>query len=118
MCIRDRALCQAVAGLPGQGGESPLQDTGEEVDVQQITTHGINPSWHELLKPCAREDADKATIIRRTLKSLLGRWQSEAVLSSYKEKCLRIGPCGRYFINDKGETLRLAAHVTKSSVLQ
>ena len=120
-----QAVCQAFVVLPRQGGESQFQDAGKEEVVRNITSQKIDPSWHALLEPCAREDADKATVIRRTLKSVLGRWQTEAVLSAYKEAILRIGPCGRYFTNDKGETLRLAAnvrreprHVTKPSAIQ
>jgi len=118
-----QAVCQAFATPPRQDGES--QFASEEEVVQNVTSQRIDPSWHALLEPCARQDADKATIIRRTLKGVLGRWQTEAVLSAYKEAVLRIGPCGRYFKNDKGETLRLAASVrcesrnaTKLSALQ
>ena len=108
-----QAVCQAFAVLPGGRGEPQFQDACEEAVAQNITSQSIDPSWHALLEPCAREDADKATVIRRTLKGVLGRWQTEAVISVYKESILRIGPCGRYFTNDKGETLRLAASVQR-----
>lgn len=117
-----QAVCRAFVVPPGRGGVSHASD--KEVP-QKVTSQGIDPSWHALLEPCPREDADKATVIRRTLKSVLGRWQAEAILSAYKETILRIGPCGRYFKNGKGETLRLAASVrreprnaTKPSALQ
>ena len=98
--------------------EEPWHDASEEEVAQQVVSLRIDPKWHELLEPCPRKEADKATTIRRTLKKLLGRWQTEAILSTYKETCLRIGPCGRYFVNMKGETLRLVAHASNPSMLQ
>ena len=60
------------------------------------------------LEPCPKEVADYATIVRRRLKADLGRWQAEAVLSSYGEACLRHqGKCSRYFVDNTGSTLRL-----------
>ncbi len=67
----------------------------------------IDPSWFKLLEPCAREDAEKATVIRRALKQKIGRWRTDMVLCSYKETCLRIGPCGRYFVDKEGRPMRL-----------
>ena len=67
----------------------------------------IDSSWHALLEPCRREEADKATVIRRTLKRKIGGWQTGMVLSSYRETCLRIGPCGRYIVNEEGQPMRL-----------
>ena len=115
------AVCQVFTVQPEQEGQ--LHDTSMEENAQETSeeevgaqnTQRIDPNWHALLVPCARENADKATTIRRTLKTLIGRWQTEAVLSAYKETCLRIGPCGRYIVNEKGETLCLVANVTKPS---
>jgi hypothetical protein len=67
----------------------------------------IDSSWYELLEPCGREEADKATVIRRTLKQRIGRWQAGMVLSAYRETCLRIGPCARYFVDKEGRPMRL-----------
>jgi hypothetical protein len=61
-----------------------------------------------LLEPCAKEEADFATVVRTRLKAYFGRWQAEAALSRYTEVCLRHqGKCSRYFVDDTGATLRL-----------
>ena len=92
--------------------------SGEEVE-EGVATSRIDPQWHTLLEPCERKQAEKATNVRRFLKELLGRWQAECLLSSYKETCLRVdGICSRYIVNDKGETLRLAAHAAKNRVTE
>ena len=117
-----QAVCQVCAAQPEQEQQvhdAIMEETAQETSEEEVgaqDSQRIDPNWHALLVPCARENADKATTIRRTLKALLGRWQTEAVLSAYKETCLRIGPCGRYIVNEKGETLRLAAKATKPSV--
>ena len=90
--------------------EGEAHNSSEEDESPQ--TQQIDPAWHSLLEPCTREQADRATVIRRTLKKTLGRWQAESVLSAYKEACLRIGPCGRYILNVQGQTMRLAASAT------
>ena len=69
----------------------------------------VDPSWHLLLAPCQRDEADTATAIRKTLKRQLGRWQADSVLSQYNERILRIGGnSGRYILNAEGATMRLA----------
>ena len=90
--------------------EGEAHNSSEEDESPQ--TQQIDPAWHSLLEPCTREQADRATVIRRTLKKTLGRWQAESVLCAYKEACLRIGPCGRYILNVQGQTMRLAASAT------
>jgi hypothetical protein len=108
--IAAEAIAQEVADTP-ENMECDVQDASEEDEASQ--TQQIDPEWHSLLEPCSREEADKATVIRRTLKKTIGRWQADSVLSTYKEACLRIGACGRYFLNSQGQTMRLAADATK-----
>ena len=68
----------------------------------------VDPTWHSLLAPCQRDEADTATAIRKSLKRQLGRWQADSVLSQYNERILRIGGnCGRYILNAEGATMRL-----------
>ena len=68
----------------------------------------FEPLAHQLLEPCPKDMADKATTIRRRLKADLGRWQADAVLSLYIEVCLRHrGLCSRYFVDNAGVTMRL-----------
>jgi hypothetical protein len=100
-------VCKAL--MPQEEQETTkedAQDTSEDDETPQLQQ--IDPAWHLLLESCTREEADKATVIRRTLKKTLGRWQADSVLSNYKEACLRIGPCGRYILNAQGQTMRLA----------
>jgi hypothetical protein len=100
-------VCEACVPTASDQVNAPSSDSPSEDDVAPAVAQ---EEWHTLLKPCNRDEADKATTIRRGLKKALGRWQAESVLSSYKETCLRIGGvCARYVVNDKGETLRLAA---------
>lgn len=78
------------------------------LDAAPPTSAAFEPLARELLEPCVKDMADKATTIRRRLKADLGRWQTEAVLSLYNEVCLRHkGVCSRYFTDEAGTTLRL-----------
>jgi hypothetical protein len=105
------AVCKASA----QNAEQQPEEVGASVP-EDTCRERADPGWQALLEPCARQEADKATTIRRTLKRLLGRWQAEAVLSTHKESCLRIGGgCGRYIVNGQGETLRLVGHAKEAS---
>ena len=62
----------------------------------------------ELLEPCKKEEAQKATVVRRWLKAAMGRWQADAVLSCYSEVCLRSnGVCSRYFVDGGRRPLKL-----------
>lgn len=68
----------------------------------------FEPLACRLLEPCAKDEASKATTVRKRLKLELGRWQAEAVLSLYTEVCLRNkGACSRYFVDEAGVTQRL-----------
>ena len=82
--------------------EGELKDNSEEDEAPELQQ--VDPAWHLLLEPCSREEADKATVIRRTLKKAIGRWQTDSVLSAYMEACLRIGSCGRYISNATTQT--------------
>lgn len=83
-----------------------------------FTSAAFEPLARQLLEPCSKEAADKATMIRRRLKSELGRWQANAVLSLYREVCLRHqGECNRYFTDAAGVTqkLRSPSNLTRPS---
>ena len=68
----------------------------------------FEPLARRLLVCCPKEEADKATTIRRRLKADLGRWQAEAVLSLFREAAPKHkGVCSRYFTDAAGNTLRL-----------
>ena len=76
--------------------------------TQPPTNAAFEALAHQLLEPCPKEAADKATTIRRQLKADLGRWQADAVLSLFKEVCLRHqGVCSRYFTNAARVTVKL-----------
>ena len=71
-------------------------------------TADFEPLARRVLECCPKEDADKATTIRRRLKADLGRWQAEAVLSLFREAPLKHkGVCSRYFTDGAGKTIRL-----------
>ena len=79
--------------------------------VQVPSNAAFEPLARQLLEPCPRHDAERATVIRRRLKHDLGRWRAEAVLSFCTEACLRHnGKCSRYFVDAMGATLRLRVH--------
>ena len=68
----------------------------------------FEPLARLMLEPCARHEAQKATTIRKQLKSMLGRWRADAVLSLCSEVRLRNeGACSCYFVDNAGATLRL-----------
>jgi len=76
--------------------------------VQVPSNAAFEPLARQLLEPCPRHDAERATAIRRRLKQDLGRWRTEAVLSFYTEACLRHqGKCSRYIVDAMGATVRL-----------
>jgi hypothetical protein len=86
----------------------------QQWDVEPATgTHAPNsaafePLARQLLEPCPRHDAERATVIRKRLKQDLGRWRAEAILSFFAEACLRHqGKCSRYFVDANGATLRM-----------
>ena len=83
-------------------------DAEMQFDVQCPAAADFEPLARLLLEPCAKHEAQKATTIRKQLKSKLGRWRAEAVLSLCSELCLRSeGVCSRYFVDNAGVTLRL-----------
>ena len=112
------AICQACQeNLPQDKGRNTSDVLGECSQQNTSDDERIQPEWHALLEPCAREEADKATTIRRTLKELLGRWQADSILSAYKEVCLRInGNPGRYIVSTRGELLRLAGQAKEAKL--
>jgi hypothetical protein len=71
----------------------------------------FDPSWHNLLEPCPRDQAQRATVIRQALKERLGSWQAAALLSNYREAVLRVQPGKtnqRFVVDCRGSTMRLA----------
>jgi len=83
-------------------------DAEMQLEEQCPAAADFEPLAHLLLEPCAKHEAQKATAIRKQLKTKLGRWQAEAVLSLYSEVCLRSGgKCSRYFVDSAGVPLRL-----------
>ncbi len=76
--------------------------------LELLTAAQLEPVARELLEPCSKDEADKATVIRKFLKTKIGRWQAEAVLACYREACLRNkGSCRRYFLDGECNTIRL-----------
>lgn len=103
-----RALQLICTHIDNAGSISQESEQSNNEQDKKPYLQVLDPSWHALLEVCPKEQADRATIIRRTLKKTLGSWQAASVLSAYKEVCIRIGPPQRYFINSQGHTLRLA----------
>ena len=77
----------------------------------------IDPSWHSFLEEYPRAAADKATLIRKSLKQALGPIEAAALLSQYKECALRVatGGCQRFFVNGEGITMKLAHKVVAAT---
>ena len=76
--------------------------------VKLPTPAELEPLALELLEPCSKDEAHKATVIRKFLKAKIGRWQAEAILACYREACLRNkGTCRRYFLDGDCKTVRL-----------
>jgi hypothetical protein len=72
----------------------------------------VDPNWHKLLEKCDRASAEKATVVRKGLRSLLGRHKADALLSNYRQAPLRIpgAGCQRLYVDSSGATVRLAAN--------
>jgi hypothetical protein len=111
-------ICQACCkSMPQDHSENVEHSVGDSVKQNTSDDEQMQLKWHALLEPCPREEADKATTIRRTLKELLGRWQADSILSTCKEVCLRInGNPGRYIVNTRGELLRLAGQAKEAKL--
>ena len=106
-------LCKA-SSLPTDGVNA-YQDASEEelgLDTEgDLSEHGvIEPAWHDLLRPCPKEHADKATVIRKALKEQLGALPAAALLGNYREAVLRLPGKGsqRFIVDCKGEAMKLA----------
>ena len=82
--------------------------TTEARSLGLLTNAGFEPLAHQLLEPCTKDVANTATLIRKHLKSQLGRWQADALLSLYNNVRLRHkGVRSRYFTDKDGRTLKL-----------
>ena len=57
-------------------------DTGN--DFSDLRGASIEPAWHDFLRPCPKEQADKATVIRKALKEQLGALPAAALLGNYR----------------------------------
>jgi hypothetical protein len=113
-----RALCEA-SSLPGSDAAEDQEahddegrsDANEgEPDAIEKLAASIEPAWHNLLEPCAKEHADKATVIRKALAAQLGMLPAAALLNNYTEAVLRLPGKGsqRFIVDCKGEARRLA----------
>jgi hypothetical protein len=81
-----------------------------EADAIEELAASVEPAWHDLLQPCTKEQADKATVIRKALAAELGALPAAALLSNYREAVLRLPGKGsqRFIVDCKGEARRLA----------
>ena len=106
---RTRSKCKNAKVPKEKQAEESSKKIPNRSKIAPTQAANIDPTWHSLLTPCQRDEADTATAIRKTLKRQLGRWQADSVLSQYSERILRIGGnCGRYILNAEGATMRLA----------
>jgi hypothetical protein len=110
-----RGLC-AEGLLPGSGAAEKKQEEGRSnadqskpATIEELAA-SVEPAWHDLLQPCSKEQAEKATVIRKTLASQLGVLPAAALLSNYREAVLRLPGKGsqRFIVDCKGEARRLA----------
>ena len=61
-----------------------------------------------LLKPCSREEAPVAAVIKKALKQKLGNERAKRALAGYKELALRTGGvCKRFLVDENGATMAL-----------
>lgn len=111
-----KALCEASLQPGSDEGQDPFQNKegshtyeGEPEAVEELDA-SIEPAWHDLLQPCPKERADKATVIRKALAVQLGALPAAALLSNYREAVLRLPGKGsqRFIVDCKGEAMRLA----------
>jgi hypothetical protein len=94
------------------------RSTPQASNMELLANKWFEPLACQLLEPCNKDVADKASEIRKHLKAHLGRWQAGAVLSLYKEVCLRHkGVCSRYLKNHDGKTLKLRSLDVNAAVV-
>jgi len=84
--------------------------TDTEDNGSESGSGSFEPEWHQLLQPCPKEHAHRATVIRKALKARLGNWQAAALLSNYREATLRLPGkgCQRFIVDCRGDAMRLA----------
>lgn len=106
-----RAICDAVSRPLILSTTCPQPDEQKDADASNSDSSedAFNPAWHKLLVPCPREEAPRATVIRRALRERLGAWQAAALLNHYKETPLRCTGqgCQRFIVSRDGEVMRL-----------
>jgi hypothetical protein len=94
-----------------QQGRPLMNDASTQEDGGTAPVACSSP-FHEadLLQPCVRLEADRATVIRRTLEELLGAHQAADTLSRYRTVVLRVSPaaCRRVLIDRDSRPIRLA----------
>ena len=62
-----------------------------------------------LLKPCSREEAPVAAVIKKALKHKLGNERAKRALAGYKELALRTGGiCKRFLVDENGATMAMS----------
>jgi hypothetical protein len=85
--------------------------------VKMASLATVDPEPLEVLQPCPRGEAPKATAIRRALREYMGRWQAGALLSLYREAVLLM-PSGCYqrcFVDSAGVTQRVTPEIWSAS---
>ena len=108
-----KVLCKA---LPANGANTKKDVMEEELgldagnDFSDLRGASIEPAWHDFLRPCPKEQADKATVIRKALKEQLGALPAAALLGNYREAVLRLPGKGsqRFIVDCRGEAMQLA----------
>jgi hypothetical protein len=119
-----KALCEASL-QPGSGvneDQDACSDKGgshtNEGEPDEELAASIEPAWHDMLQPCPKERADKATVIRKALAAQLGALPAAALLSNYREAVLRLRGKGsqRFIVDWKGEAMRLAREEARCQI--
>jgi hypothetical protein len=113
-----KALCEEGL-LPGRDAAEdheakqeegrPNADQDKPATIEELAA-SVEPFWHDLLQPCPKEHAEKATVIRKALAAQLGAMPAAALLSNYREAVLRLPGKGsqRFIVDCKGEARRLS----------
>ena len=111
VCEKSMLQCSEVAEDQEAREDDMRSDANEdEPGAIEEPAASIEPAWHNLLQPCAKEHAEKATVIRKALAAELGALPAAALLSNYREAMLRLPGKGsqRFIVDCRGEARRLA----------
>lgn len=121
-----RALCEEGLLLGSAAAENQDERKDErrsnadqdKPDAIEELAASIEPDWHDLLQPCPKEHANKATVIRKALAAQLGVLPAAALLSNYRDAVLRLPGQGsqRFIVDCKGEARRLSIERAGSQI--